>query len=332
VGLLIAGVDEAGYGPLLGPLVVGLSVFRVECWAEGEPAPDLWTLLSRSVAKSVKTASGRLVLADSKELKLPNAKPGSAGGRHPLTHLERGLLAVLASRGFTPGDDDAFFEALGAAWPIARWYDGPGIPLPQAWTTEQVAIAANPLGLDLSEAGVSVLHTAARLIGEAEFNDLVRAGGGKGATTIEGVRGHFRTFLRLAADHAADGLRFVCDRLGGRVQYADVVAHLAGVEVAAVRVVEESPERSRYFVEADGRLVGVIFQIESEKAHLPIALASMIAKYVRETAMARFNRHWAGRVPGLRPTAGYWQDAKRWLKDAQHAITPAERRDLVRIA
>jgi ribonuclease HII len=332
VGLLIAGVDEAGYGPLLGPLVVGLSVFRVNAWSEGEPAPDLWTLLARSVARTVKIASGRLVLADSKELKLPNAKPGAAGGRHPLTHLERGVLTVLASRGESPADDDALLEALGTAWPVARWYDGPAIPLPQAWTAGQVAVAANPLRDDLSSTGVAVVHAAARLIGEVEFNDLVRAGGGKGATTLEGVRGHFQTFLRLAQDHPADGLRFVCDRLGGRVQYADAVAHLAGVDERAVRVVEETQERSRYFVDADGRSVGVVFQMESEKAHLPIALASMTAKYLRETAMARFNRHWGERVPELRPTAGYWQDAKRWLKDAQHAITPAERRDLVRIA
>lgn len=332
MGLLIAGVDEAGYGPLLGPLLVGLSVFRVDSWAEGEPAPDLWSLLSRSVARTVKTASGRLVLADSKELKLPNAKPGASGGRHPLTHLERGVLAVLASLGETPADDDALLETLGAAWPVARWYEGPAIPLPQAWTAGQVAVAANPLREELDSAGVSVVHAAARLIGEVEFNGLVRAGGGKGATTIEGVRGHFQTFLGLAWEHPADGLRFVCDRLGGRVQYADAVAHFAGVDERAVRVVEETQERSRYFVDAAGRSVGVVFQMESEKAHLPIALASMIAKYVRETAMLRFNRHWASRVPGLRATAGYWQDAKRWLNDAQHAISAAERRDLVRIA
>ena len=47
----IAGIDEAGYGPLLGPLCVGVSVFHVEQWGEGEAAPNLWKLLSAGVCR-----------------------------------------------------------------------------------------------------------------------------------------------------------------------------------------------------------------------------------------------------------------------------------------
>ena len=328
MGLLIAGVDEAGYGPLLGPLSVGLSVLRIEGWEEGAPAPDLWEMLPRSVARTLKGAGDRVMVADSKELKLPN----SAVRRHPLTHLERGVLTWLDIAGHRPTDDAGVVDALGTEWPEARWYGGEPLRSPVAWSPGQIAIAANPLREDLTRAGISVAAMACRVIGENEFNALVREGGGKGATTIAGVKGHFHTAMNIAASSPGDGVRFVCDRLGGRVQYADVVADFAGVGVSDVRVVEETEVRSRYFVGVGGRQVGVVFQVESEKVHLPIALASMTAKYVREMAMIRFNRFWGGRVEGLRPTAGYWQDAKRWLKDAGGVLTAEERRGLVRIA
>lgn len=328
MALLIAGVDEAGYGPLLGPLCVGLTVFRVENWREGDAAPDLWSTLSRSVARTVKSAGGKIVIADSKELKLPN----SGTKRHPLTHLERGVLTVLSSMGRGVADDAELLGALDAAWPAHEIYGGDATTLPISWTSGQIAIAANPFKDDLQARGVEPVSMCCRVVGEVEFNDLVRRGGGKGATTIAAVGEHFRRVMDLAAATPDDGVRFVCDRLGGRIQYADVVAGFAGVSIDDVRIVEETDERSRYFVRIGERQVGVVFLTESEKYHLPIALASMTAKLVRELSMIRFNRHWAARVPDLAPTAGYWQDAKRWLKAVGERMSAAERRTLVRIA
>ena len=49
----------------------------------------------------------------------------------------------------------------------------------------------------------------------------------------------------------------------------------------------------------------------------PTALASMTAKYVRELHMRLFNEWWQIHNPGLRPTAGYYQDARRFLGDTE---------------
>jgi hypothetical protein len=107
-----------------------------------------------------------------------------------------------------------------------------------------------------------------------------------------------------------------------------------------VEVLEESPEVSRYIVrvvrEGQARRAGVMFLTESEDAHLPVALASMTAKYARELMMARFNRYFAAlaRARGveLKATAGYALDARRWLSEAGAMLTPADREHLVRIA
>jgi len=45
----------------------------------------------------------------------------------------------------------------------------------------------------------------------------------------------------------------------------------------------------------------------------------LTAKYLRELAMEAFNRYWTSRVPGLRATAGYPVDARRFLAETEAA-------------
>ncbi|MFN8706319.1 MAG: hypothetical protein ACK50J_06520, partial [Planctomyces sp.] len=45
---------------------------------------------------------------------------------------------------------------------------------------------------------------------------------------------------------------------------------------------------------------------------LPVALASMVSKYIREVLMVRLNAFWQNQVPDLKPTKGYPLDAKRF--------------------
>ena len=61
------------------------------------------------------------------------------------------------------------------------------------------------------------------------------------------------------------------------------------------------------------------FQPRADSEHFCVALASMAAKYLRERLMEEFNRYWLAQVPGLKPTAGYPNDAVRFME----AIRPA---------
>ena len=46
----------------------------------------------------------------------------------------------------------------------------------------------------------------------------------------------------------------------------------------------------------------------------------MLCKYLREVCMRQFNRFWSTHVPGIKPTAGYPVDAKRFFAEIQPAM------------
>ncbi len=66
-----------------------------------------------------------------------------------------------------------------------------------------------------------------------------------------------------------------------------------------------------------GRAMTVRFETRAETGHLPVALASMLAKYNRELWMGRFNRTFGRWLPSVAPTAGYGTDAKRFWQEVQ---------------
>jgi len=339
VSLIYCGIDEAGYGPLLGPLCVGLSVFRIDAWNEGDAAPDLWALLSRALCREAADKAHRIAINDSKKLKLAN----SSVRRHPLHHLERGVLAALYAQDAHPFDDALstdldFFRAITASSAGECWYLGEPAAFPRGPTQAEVAIAANTLRLALADAGVAVLALRADAVCEGDFNQLVEATGTKAAVTesvIVRYLGDIWDRFGPDAHNGQGGLRVVCDRQGGRTQYAGLLQR--ALPDARITIVAETPLQSKYELRSHARATEpramiVTFKVEAESDHLPVALASMLAKLTRELMMARFNRYWCGRMPDLKPTAGYALDARRWLRDVEGCTTPQERRALIRRA
>ncbi len=328
MGVVLAGIDEAGYGPLLGPLTVAMSVFHLASWDPGQPAPNLWQLLASAISRKPADKRQRIAVADSKQLKLPN----DGATRHPLTHLERGVLAFMHQHPSPPATDAELFAALGATHTGRAWYAGDAVPLPVSDTSpaagSRVPLDANVLRTAMAAAGVQLLALRCIVIDECAFNQIVTDTGTKGEATLHAIGRHLR-HLRddLAVQEIDDPVRIVCDRLGGRTTYGELLEReLPGM---SARVTEQTPRVSRY--ELGERWVAH-FQPQAESAHLPVALASMTAKLVRELAMARFNRYWNARMPELKPTAGYRGDAWRWLKDADSVLTPEDRREMIRIA
>jgi hypothetical protein len=111
----------------------------------------------------------------------------------------------------------------------------------------------------------------------------------------------------------------ICDKHGGRNHYRDLLT--ASFPECLVEVYAEGQKASLYRFGPPQRRVEFRFESHAE-AYLPTALASMASKYLRELAMRAWNHFWCSRVVGLRPTAGYPEDAKRFR--AEIATAQAE--------
>lgn len=325
--LIYAGVDEAGYGPLLGPLCVGMCVLRVDGFQPGGTTPDLWKALRPVVRREPSAKSTRwIAVNDSKRLKLANGSKTA----HPLTHLERGVLAFARQiERMACADDASMFKSFGTDFGGSAWYAGDALTLPLTTTEDHLRLLSSRLGASLRERGVGVLDVRCAAVCEEAFNQRLREAGTKSRLSFDVVGSLLRrVWLSEAAGTCPTPARVVVDRQGGRTAYAQELCRV--LPGADVQTVEESRRASVYDLRGQAgegpapgqRRMRVIFEVEAEARHFPVALASMIAKLVRELAMMRFNRYWSGRMAELKPTAGYRNDAWRWLEDARRLGAP----------
>lgn len=301
----IVGTDEAGYGPNLGPLAVSASVWQTS----GDPCEvDLYRTLDCVVTGRAAEARGigaPLAIADSKVLHSP------AEG---LASLEKGVLAMLALLNRRPANWRGAWSALRAAEPgelqTLPWHADYDSPLPVDAPAAEVDAAVAALASGMATAGVQLLDLRSRAIFPEQWNFLNAAHASKGAVLS-------RVTLDLAAQTLADlppaPTCILCDKHGGRDRYADLLYDR--FTDAWIEIREEGRERSVYrWRSAAGEPVEARFCARGE-AHLPVALASMASKYLRELSMRAFNAWWMARVPGLRATAGYPVDAARFKRE-----------------
>lgn len=307
--LIFAGLDEAGYGPRLGPLVVSCTAFAVDERRWGA-SPDLWQALAGAVKHEAGGDPAQVWVADSKQI-----KPRKDGVRL----LELGVLSFLSSveNGAVPtalpqllaqvGIDPA---RIGASRP---WYGGlAGQRLPSmAWPGEVVTRAAR-LREAGALAGASFLGAAARVLSEDQFNARVRETENKAAVLGEATVELLRA---LRSGWPGPPLSIVVDKHGGRDRYARLLGR--AFPLCPIDPEAEGAELSAYRVGTPLGPVRVVFRPEAELHALPVALSSMLAKYLRELFMAQLNGWFQARVPKLKPTAGYAEDADRFLTDLE---------------
>ena len=296
---------------MLGPMVVTITAFEVP---DEKAGCSLWDLLNDAVSNDVKGKGQRLTVRDSK--RLYNVQKG-------LKPLEDAALSFLRSKDLKTTSFYQLLENLScyhagttAEYP---WYAGRDYPLPLATSVSAVMNYADLLHYAFNKQDVRFCHANTRVVAVQEFNEQVRAAGNKSivlfntcAALISGLWNNFTGAINL-----------VVDKQGGRNNYAGL---LKGILCKAeVKTVREGAQESTYEVADEQRKMAISFVEKGEDTCMAVALASIFSKYVRELFMHLENQYWLRLVPDLKPTAGYYTDALRFLSQ----IADARKREAI---
>jgi hypothetical protein len=264
----------------------------------------LWRVLKKSVGDKRKHLAGRLLIADSKKV-----YSKSLGIRH----LERSVLACLRCLGKEPSTLAELAEMVCpncleqlSDYP---WYkDAGGFRL--STDCADRAIAASVLADDLVSNGIELLELKSYCLEVAHYNKMVNSVKNKANVLFTATA----ILIKNAFDNfAGDDLQIIIDRQGGRVRYRKAL-QLMFPEME-LKIIRESQTISSYELEANGKQMRLHFVVGADVNYLPVSLASMVSKYLRELLIGCMNRYFAGFHPGLRPTAGYWKDGLRFIED-----------------
>jgi hypothetical protein len=306
---LLAGIDEAGYGPLLGPLVTAAAVFSIP---DGQLREDLWKLLEPAVSRQKKGRRGRLLVNDSK--KVYSRQTG-------LKELKRTILAAMLAGGLgrIPETADEFFNSVCPDFTSQRgqypWHTR--LPQPMEVNSSDIRIAAALFTRTLQERGMSLRLMQARCLEVAAYNQRIeriknKAGVlfGQLCCLVDAV---FRTRRK------EDGVvQFLIDRQGGRMHYRSELQRMfPEMELA---VLKEDEHLSSYQLQSEAGTMRLHFSAGADETYLPVSLASMLAKLIRELLIANLNRYFSEICGQIRPTAGYWEDGQRYLLELSERL------------
>ena len=366
---IVIGMDEAGYGPNFGPLVLTATVWevpgrwphRTDFWQvfadiaerkavaaateDGDAAPTVRKRANRGVARTVRrkkaasptddtavaiaecdespageeqsvpvTVSDRLHIADSKEVYSPAIGLGA---------LERSVLATFGIASDVPRALNELLDGLmgpesatdgvsegagGKCGGRARdlWYsDNVDLPLPVSEQGHLAASAAEKWRGICESTGVRLRAIQSDVVSPRRWNRENRRTENK-ATSLS--RLHLQLLRCVWNPDDTGPTVVIADKHGGRNYYGDLLVDCLDGRMVVCR--GESRESSIYRVGP----TEIRFEAKAER-HFPVAVASMVSKYVRELTMELFNRFWRTHLPELKPTHGYPSDSHRFRRD-----------------
>ena len=275
----IVGIDENGLGPKLGPLVATAVALEVEDYDRARLAEGGLSL----------------GLTDSKQV----------GRFGKMAFIESVALALIKrTQGAVPSTMDELLDAISLdARSKLRALCPADHVAEQCWSAPLVLPV---LGGDVTRGDRVISHLEQRcavkvcrvrttLACVRALNDALLAGRSKLVVDLE-------LFERLVLDvRAKEGapLLAYCGMVGGIRHYP---THFS--KFASKSVVEIESNRATRAYQVDG--VGEVrFEVSADDRHLPVALASMVGKYVRELSMRRLNDFYRGHHKGLKVASGY---------------------------
>lgn len=302
----LGGIDEAGYGPTLGPLVV--SCFSLHSIDTPPPENFAHENLYELLAPIIKNKSTRrakpprpLFIADSKKVHAQS-----------FSELERGALSLLANC-LPPAALKTDAKLLNTLYPDIdltkiKWYATEPSNLPIIAEHDDVQTASASLAHIIKEARLKI-GINSKLITAKIFNSELTDATNKADLLAANV-------MSLASNLiSSPALHLIVDRLGGRAYYTPMLQK--AFSTRTIKEITRSPKLSEYLLQDTkaNKSAQIEFACNGESKSMLVAAASLVSKYVREILMTRLNNYFRLHAPELTPTKGYPQDAIRFLRE-----------------
>jgi ribonuclease HII len=273
--MFIVGVDENGLGPRLGPLIATAAVFEVDGYRRAEHS------------------------ALGQSLGVYDSKATSGFGK--MAAVE-GIALALFERlhGRLPRDADQLLDSV--CWEDTGTLRArcPTGSQAQCWSAP-VELPAFGGRVDLGrqvlerlwQANIRIRSVRSAVVCSNLLNAEVSRLGSKLLVDLS----LFERLMLEARSILPQDIEAFCGKVGGIDKYTVYFRHLTGYAIE-----EQARARSCYRVAGLGR---VAFEIDADARHLPVGLASMVGKYLRELLMERQNRFYLACDPGLQRVSGY---------------------------
>jgi ribonuclease HII len=230
-----------------------------------------------------------------------------------IKHLERTVLTVLRCYGKEPATLSELVEVLCPDC-LERLSDYPWYKDTRSYLlspdTADRTIAAAVLVDDLASNGIELKALKSCCLDVAYYNKMVEAVKNKASVLFTATS---QLIQAAYNDFPGENLHIVIDRQGGRMHYRQNLQRM--FPDMSMSIVRESPTVSSYDLQTDSGGMRVHFVVSADQQYLPVSLASMVSKYLREVLIGCMNRYFTGFNPNIKPTAGYWEDGLRFIED-----------------
>ena len=229
----LIGMDEAGYGPNLGPLVITATSWTM---ADDPRECDLFDLLSDVVTRTTGDVDRRLHVGDSKQVYSP------AKG---LRSLELTVLAILRAAEVPTDSFHSLWHAVAvertSAADVEPWHADGDFPLPVACDAAILDRLSRRLMDCLNRCDVEPPRVACEVVLTERFNSLTIASGSKGQMLS---RLSISLLRHLWNPDGHSGAFIICDKHGGRNRYDELLAEV--VDGQMIFCTAEGRELSAY--------------------------------------------------------------------------------------
>ncbi len=325
---IVIGIDEAGYGPILGPLVVSAVVADIP---DNLLTQSLWDILRSSITKQRSASAGRIIINDSKKLH-------KSHGNYKL--LQRAVLATIKATSTDQNTTPTTLQlptTLGellttvspdfkGGWNNYPWYKDKLYTHKLTCNQTDIATAAQAMYNDMLRNNIKIKALWSQPLLVGQFNHQVNLTGNKSkvlfSLAAQWMYKAYNTFEN-------NNLQILIDKHGGRTHYRELLQKI--FPDLKMKILREESKTSSYSLTQSNREIRVHFLEKGDSRHMLIALASLLSKYLRELFMEVLNDYFRQKCPAIKPTAGYYIDGKRFLAelDTHQIIKNPHHKDLL---